>query len=186
MPDSGNTGIQPASVPVYKGGGSGLSSEEKYTDILVCFVQTLNFKSIHPVTQEEMEVILLSFCLMSLCITALLVMFALHRQSPPEMPDFNEELPEHDDGFRLDHAELLPEKPPTDFLRHRVEDVLKQQMQELGYLSEERQHEFLKAVLKKETVAIPGLTPSELRTVFSSIIELREGRGERVQMARSA
>ena len=66
------------------------------------------------------------------------------------------------------------EEPNPDFLRQRIESVLQQQLNQLGYTSEEQQLDFVKNVLTEPKDSITSLNPTELRGLLNRIIELRE------------
>ena len=72
------------------------------------------------------------------------------------------------------YEEIKAEKPNPDFLRQRIESVLQQQLNQLGYTSEEQQLDFVKNVLTEPKESISSLNPAELRGLLNRIIELRE------------
>ena len=85
--------------------------------------------------------------------------------------DFEEEDEKEEKPF---YEEIKVEEPNPDFLRQRIESVLQQQLNQLGYTSEEQQLDFVKNVLTEPKESISSLNPSELRGVLNRIIELRE------------
>ena len=91
--------------------------------------------------------------------------------SGPEVDFEKEDGKEEEKPF---YEEIKAEEPNPDFLRQRIESVLQQQLNQLGYTSEEQQLDFVKNVLTERKESISSLNPAELRGVLNRIIELRE------------
>ena len=90
-------------------------------------------------------------------------------ETAPEI-DF-EKMDEEEKPF---YEEIKAEEPKPDFLRQRIESVLQQQLNQLGYTSVEQQLDFVKNVLTEPKESISSLNPAELRGLLNRIIELRE------------
>lgn len=139
-----------------------------------------------------MDIVLLSFCLVSLCITCCLVLLDLSRRKRKEIPVPEEMLPEfiqeeysHQEDPFLEENKTEPERSQIDFLRQRIEEALRQQLQQLGHPSEEKQLEFISEMLGEEKTSLSSLNPVELRQLLNRIIQEREEVRER-SISRSA
>ena len=83
------------------------------------------------------------------------------------------------------YGEINPETPKPDFLRQRIELALQQQLNQLGFLSDEQQLIFVEEVLEEPRESISSLTAPELKSVLNKILELR-GEPSKEVISRSA
>ena len=125
-----------------------------------------------------MDIVLLSFCLVSLCITCCMVLLDLSRKGRKEIPVTKEKIPEFlqeehitEDNPLLEKIKVDPEKQQVDFLRQRIEVALRQQLMQLGHPSEEKQLQCISEMLGEEKKSLSSLNPVELRQLLNSIIK---------------
>ena len=69
---------------------------------------------------------------------------------------------------------LAKDKNTNEQLRNRVFETLDRQLNQLGYVAKEPQLQFINRTLNSEHTELEELTPNELQTAFTAILQARE------------
>ena len=118
-----------------------------------------------------MEIVLLIFCITSVIITSVIVTLELKGDKTLAMQSYKGEINTTNfHGQRI----LTQDKQTNEELRVRVFETLDQQLSQLGYISKEPQLKFINNTLNSMHTDLDELTPTELQTAFSAILQARE------------
>ncbi len=118
-----------------------------------------------------MEIVLLIFCVTSVIITSVIVILELRGDKTLAMQSYKGEINTTNfHGQRI----LAQDKRTNEQLRVRVFETLDQQLHQLGYISKEPQLRFINNTLNSDHSDLDELTPNELQTAFSAILQARE------------
>ena len=118
-----------------------------------------------------MEIVLLIFCITSVIITSVIVTLELKGDKTLAMQSYKGEINTTNfHGQRI----LTQDKQTNEELRVRVFETLDQQLNQLGYISKEPQLKFINNTLNSMHTDLDELTPNELQTAFSAILQARE------------
>ena len=119
----------------------------------------------------KMEIVLLIFCITSVIITSVIVTLELKGDKTLAMQSYKGEINTTNfHGQRI----LTQDKQTNEELRVRVFETLDQQLNQLGYISKEPQLKFINNTLNSMHTDLDELTPNELQTAFSAILQARE------------
>ncbi len=118
-----------------------------------------------------MEIVLLTFCLTSVIITSVIVALELRGEKTTPKQSFKGET--STTNFHGQQI-LSQDKQINEQLRNRVFETLDAQLNQLGYVAKEPQLQFINNTLNSEHTELEELTPNELQTTFTAILQARE------------
>ena len=118
-----------------------------------------------------MEMALLIFCLTSVIITSVIVAVELRGEKTLSKQSFKGET--NDNSF-YGRKILAQDIKTNEQLRNRVFETLDHQLNQLGYVSNEPKLRFINDTLNSDYTELNEISPSELQTAFSAIINARE------------
>ncbi len=118
-----------------------------------------------------MEMILLFFCLTSVVITSVIVALELRGDKTLSNQSYKGEI----NTINFHGQQILAkDKNTNEQLRNRVFETLDRQLNQLGYVAKEPQLQFINRTLNSEHTELEELTPNELQTAFTAILQARE------------
>jgi len=118
-----------------------------------------------------MEMILLFFCLTSVVITSVIVALELRGDKTLSKQSYKGEI----NTINFHGQQILAkDKNTNEQLRNRVFETLDRQLNQLGYVTKEPQLQFINRTLNSEHTELEELTPIELQTAFTAILQTRE------------
>ena len=118
-----------------------------------------------------MEMILLFFCLTSVVITSVIVALELRGDKTLSKQSYKGEI----NTINFHGQQILAkDKNTNEKLRNRVFETLDRQLNQLGYVAKEPQLQFINRTLNSEHTELEELTPNELQTAFTAILQARE------------
>ena len=118
-----------------------------------------------------MEMILLFFCLTSVVITSVIVALELRGDKTLSKQSYKGEI----NTINFHGQQILAkDKNTNEQLRNRVFETLDRQLNQLGYVAKEPQLQFINRTLNSEHTELEELTPNELKTAFTAILQARE------------
>jgi len=120
-----------------------------------------------------MEMALLIFCITSVIITSVIVAVELRGEKTLSKQSFKGEINNNSFYGRNILAQdiyILTNEQ----LRNRVFETLDHQLNQLGYVSKEPKLRFINDTLKSDYTELTELSPNELQTAFSAILNARE------------
>ena len=118
-----------------------------------------------------MEMILLFFCLTSVVITSVIVALELRGDKPLSKQSYKGEI----NTINFHGQQILAkDKNTNEQLRNRVFETLDRQLNQLGYVAKEPQLQFINRTLNSEHTELEELTPNELQTAFTAILQARK------------
>lgn len=118
-----------------------------------------------------MEMILLFFCLTSVVITSVIVALELRGDKTLSKQSYKSEI----NTINFHGQQILAkDKNTNEQLRNRVFETLDRQLNQLGYVAKEPQLQFINRTLNSEHTELEELTPNELQTAFTAILQARE------------
>ncbi len=118
-----------------------------------------------------MEMILLFFCLTSVAITSVIVALELRGDKTLSKQSYKGEI----NTINFHGQQILAkDKNTNEQLRNRVFETLDRQLNQLGYVTKEPQLQFINRTLNSEHTELEELTPIELQTAFTAILQARE------------
>ena len=118
-----------------------------------------------------MEMILLFFCLTSVVITSVIVALELRGDKTLSKQSYKGEI----NTINFHGQQILAkDKNTNEQLRNRVFETLDRQLNQLGYVAKEPQLQFINRTLNSEHNELEELTPNELQTAFTAILQARE------------
>ncbi len=118
-----------------------------------------------------MEMILLFFCLTSVVITSVIVALELRGDKTPSKQSYKGQI----NTINFHGQQILAkDKNTNEQLRNRVFETLDRQLNQLGYVAKEPQLQFINRTLNSEHTELEELTPNELQTAFTAILQARE------------
>ena len=118
-----------------------------------------------------MEMILLFFCLTSVVITSVIVALELRGDKTLSKQSYKGEI----NTINFHGQQILAkDKNTNEQLRNRVFETLDRQLNQLGYIAKEPQLQFINRTLNSEHTELEELTPNELQTAFTAILQARE------------
>ncbi len=118
-----------------------------------------------------MEMILLFFCLTSVVITSVIVALELRGDKTLSKQSYKGEI----NTINFHGQQILAkDKNTNEQLRNRVFETLDRQLNQLGYVAKEPQLQFINRTLNSKHTELEELTPNELQTAFTAILQARE------------
>ena len=118
-----------------------------------------------------MEMILLFFCLTSVVITSVIVALELRGDKTLSKKSYKGDI----NTINFHGQQILAkDKNTNEQLRNRVFETLDRQLNQLGYVAKEPQLQFINRTLNSEHTELEELTPNELQTAFTAILQARE------------